>query len=53
MALAVSAVGVASASTPADTLDLLWPSPLLKLVDPVAKGNNRALKKLLGEVLAA
>ena len=30
-----------------DTLDLLWPSPLLKLVDPIAKANNVALKKLI------
>ena len=51
----MSSVAVASwplgVSTPTpetrDTLDLLWPSPLLKLIDPIAKRNNAALKKLL------
>lgn len=30
-----------------DGLDLLWPTPLLKTVDPVAQSGNRALNKLL------
>jgi len=30
-----------------DALDLLWPSPLLKLQDPVAADYNKALKKVI------
>ena len=36
-----------SLATPSDTLDLLWPSPLLKVVDPTAEKGNRALRRLL------
>lgn len=43
------AIGLAiiAAVAGADTLDLLWPSPLLKLIDPIAQSNNNALKKLI------
>ena len=37
--------GVTAAAGEADALDLLWPSPLLKLQDPVARENNKALRK--------
>ena len=30
-----------------DSLDLLWPSPLLKLVDPIAQGVNKELMQLI------
>jgi uncharacterized protein (TIGR02466 family) len=30
-----------------DALDLLWPSPLLKIHDPIAEQQNAALKKLI------
>ena len=36
-----------SSNTPSDTLDLLWPSPLLKVVDPVAKAANGALRNFI------
>ena len=32
---------------PPDNLDLLWPTPLLKTIDPIAQAANGALKKLL------
>ena len=36
-----------TSATAADTLDLLWPTPLLKLADPIAAENNAALLALL------
>ena len=39
-------VAVSSAAAE-DLLDLLWPSPLLKIHDPLAQQQNAALKKLI------
>ena len=37
----------ASSAAAEDLLDLLWPSPLLKIHDPLAQQQNAALKKLI------
>lgn len=47
MPLLVAVCTAAAASAPPDQLDLLWPSPLLKVIDPVAQAGNRALRRLL------
>ena len=33
-----------------DALDLLWPSPLLKIHDPLAEAQNSALRKLIHRI---
>jgi uncharacterized protein (TIGR02466 family) len=35
------------AEQPSDQLDLLWPTPLLKLIDPIAQSANSALKRYI------
>ena len=37
----------ASSAAAEDLLDLLWPSPLLKIHDPLAQQQNAALKKII------
>ena len=44
--LAVCAA-LGSADAAADALDLLWPSPLLKLEDPIARDHGKALRKTI------
>ena len=44
---ALTAHSATAAAEKADSLDLLWPSPLLKVIDPVASANNKALRRLL------
>lgn len=38
---------LSAAATAEDALDLLWPSPLLKIHDPLAEAQNVALRKLI------
>jgi uncharacterized protein (TIGR02466 family) len=40
-------LAVSTSATVEDSLDLLWPSPLLKFSDPIAQKNNGALKDLI------
>ena len=37
----------ATTASPQDSLDLLWPSPVLKIIDPHAQAGNAALLRLL------
>lgn len=46
LAIAALAADVDERTT-IDSLDLLWPSPLLKLIDATARDNNAALRKLI------
>ena len=45
--IAAGFVALLQAASAADVLDLLWPSPLLKLQDPVALDNNKALRRVI------
>jgi uncharacterized protein (TIGR02466 family) len=49
----MSFLAVILTSAAADTLDLLWPSPLLKLQDSVAASNNKALRKAVLRLASA
>lgn len=41
----------ASVTEPAaDTLDLLWPTPILKLIDPIARSANAAIKRYIHRI---
>ena len=50
LALPLLTVIAAAPSQQTDTLDLLWPSPILKVIDPTAQANNKALFKLLNDL---
>ena len=50
LALPLLTVIAAAPSQQTDTLDLLWPSPILKVIDPTAQANNKALSKLLNDL---
>ena len=50
MLLLLSTVPVLGSDTGASSLDLLWPSPLLKMVDPVAQQHNRELRRRILEM---
>lgn len=47
MLLLALVLGASLAQQQQDTLDLLWPSPLLKVIDPIAQAGNAALRKML------